>query len=108
MSTIEDLVAAGAILPIEVEMSAGDQPMRLLYGTPGFISWLGEIVSGTGPKRRLGDATPAEQIDDLELERDAILGGEQHDRTAGRRPRVAVQFHGVVSFGYGSTTRASG
>src|ERR1700691_2442719 len=65
MSTIEDLVAAGAILPIEVEMSAGDQPMRLLFGTPGFTSWLGEIVSGTGPKGRLGDATPAEQIDDL-------------------------------------------
>ena len=65
MSTIEELVAAGEILPIEVEMSAGDQPMRLLYGTPGFICWLDEIVNSAAPKSRLGEATPAEQIDDL-------------------------------------------
>jgi hypothetical protein len=65
MSTIEEFVAVSAILPIEVAMSAGDQPMRLLYGTPGFIAWLDEIVNGAEPKSRLGEATPTEQIDDL-------------------------------------------
>jgi hypothetical protein len=65
MSTIEELVEANAISRIEVEMGARDQPMRLLYGTPGFISWLDELVKGAQPKDRLGEATPAEQVDDL-------------------------------------------
>ena len=65
MSTIEELVEANAISRIEVELGLQDQPMRLLYGTPGFTGWLDEILGGAEPKHRLGDTTPAEQIDEL-------------------------------------------
>jgi hypothetical protein len=65
MLTIEALVEAGAFSRIEVEMGRRDQPMRLLYGTPGFIAWLGEIKNGAEPENRLVDTTPAEQIDQL-------------------------------------------
>jgi hypothetical protein len=65
MPTIEELVEANAISRIEVEMELRDQPMRLLYGTPGFVTWLNEILGGAEPKSRLGEATPAEQIDQL-------------------------------------------
>jgi len=65
MPTIEELVEANAISRIEVAMELRDQPMRLLYGTPGFVTWLNEILGGAEPKSRLGEATPAEQIDQL-------------------------------------------
>jgi hypothetical protein len=65
MSTIRELVDSGAISRIDVEMGRREQPMRLLYGTPGFIAWLKEILNGAVPKNRLGDTTPAEQIDEL-------------------------------------------
>jgi hypothetical protein len=65
MSTIEHLVNSGAISRIEAEMDKRQQPMRLLYGTPGFIGWLNEILEGAQPPNRLGDATPAEQIDQI-------------------------------------------
>jgi hypothetical protein len=65
MSTIEHLVEASALSRIEIEMGGRDQPMRLLYGTPGFIAWLDELLKGAEPKKRLGEATPAEQVDQL-------------------------------------------
>jgi hypothetical protein len=65
MTTIEDLVATGAISRIEVDMAAREQPYRLLYGTPSFIAWLGELVNGAEPALRVGEATAAEQIDQL-------------------------------------------
>jgi hypothetical protein len=43
MSTIEELVNSGAISRIKAEMDKRDQPMRLLYGTPGFIEWLNKF-----------------------------------------------------------------
>lgn len=65
MSPLELLVEANVITRIDVEMGLQEQPMRLLYGTPGFIDWLKEILSGAQPKSRLGEATPSEQIDQL-------------------------------------------
>jgi hypothetical protein len=65
MTTIADLVADGAIMKIEVELSPRDQPLRLLYGTPQFVEWLQQILDGAEPPRLLGTTTPAQQIDDL-------------------------------------------
>ncbi|HUN95887.1 MAG TPA: hypothetical protein VMU69_06565 [Bradyrhizobium sp.] len=65
MPTIADLVDSGAILKIEVELAPRDQPLRLLYGTPQFVEWLGEVLSGARPPRLFGNTSPAEQIDDL-------------------------------------------
>lgn len=65
MTTIEELVEAKAISRIQVEMHPRDQEMRLLYGTPDFVDWLGGLAKGAEPRRRLGEATAAEQVDDL-------------------------------------------
>ncbi|MFC0239162.1 hypothetical protein [Rhodopseudomonas telluris] len=65
MSTIQHLVDSGALIRIEVDLAAGEQPARLLYGTPGFIEWLGTLLAGAEPPQRLGDATVAEQVDAL-------------------------------------------
>lgn len=65
MTTIEELVEAKAISRIQLEMHPRDQDMRLLYGTPDFIDWLGGLAKGEKPKQGLGEATAAEQIDDL-------------------------------------------
>jgi hypothetical protein len=65
MLTIEQLVSTGAISRIEAEMDCRQQPMRLLYGTPGFIGWLNKILKGAEPSIRLGEATPAEQVDQI-------------------------------------------
>src|ERR1700743_1077858 len=65
MTTIEELVEANAISRIQVEMHPRDQELRLLYGTPDFIAWLGELAKGAEPERRLGEATAAEQADQL-------------------------------------------
>jgi hypothetical protein len=65
MSTIEGLVERGAISRIDVALDVGEQPLRLLYGTPGFIEWLKQILDGIEPKAKLGDTTPAEQLDQL-------------------------------------------
>jgi hypothetical protein len=65
MSTIEELVESNALSRIEVEMGLEDQPLRLLYGTPGFVDWLNQILAGAEPENRLGEATPAEQVDQL-------------------------------------------
>ena len=53
MTTIEDLVAAGAISRIEVELDGREQAQRLLYGTPGFIEWLGKLINGEESKATL-------------------------------------------------------
>ena len=65
MPTIADLVNSGAIVRIEVDLAPRDQPLRLLYGTPSFVAWLQEVLDGAEPPLRLGDASIAEQIDDL-------------------------------------------
>lgn len=65
MITIDSLVNRGAITKIEVDLDSCDQPTRLLYGTSEFIQWLNEILQGAEPPNRLGEATPAEQLDDL-------------------------------------------
>lgn len=65
MQTIANLIESGAICRVEVELDSCDQPMRLLYATPDFTEWLDEVLAGAEPPHRLGQATPAEQIDDL-------------------------------------------
>ncbi|HEU4660657.1 MAG TPA: hypothetical protein VFS63_08345 [Pseudolabrys sp.] len=65
MPSIATLVESGAILKIEVELGPREQPMRLLYGTPQFIQWLEGLLEGAEPEVRLGEATAAEQVDDL-------------------------------------------
>jgi hypothetical protein len=65
MTTIEELVEAKVISRIQLEMHPRDQEMRLLYGTPDFIDWLGGLAKGAEPKQSLGEATAAEQVDDL-------------------------------------------
>jgi hypothetical protein len=74
MPTIADLLSCGAIVKIEVDLAARDQPLRLLYGTPQFIAWLRDVLDGLEPPCRLGDASIAEQIDDLFY---SFLSGEQ-------------------------------
>jgi hypothetical protein len=73
MPTITDLVDSGAIIKIDVELAPRDQPLRLLYGTPQFIEWLQELLRGDEPSQRLGQTSPAEQIDDLFH---SVLSGE--------------------------------
>jgi hypothetical protein len=65
MLMIEDLLRQGAIRRIEINLGAGEQPVRLLYGTPGFIEWLEALLQGAEPRQRLGESTAAEQIDAL-------------------------------------------
>jgi hypothetical protein len=65
MPTIADLVESGAIIKIDVDLAPGDQPLRLLYGTPQFVAWLREVLEGAQPSRPLGQAFAAEQLDDL-------------------------------------------
>jgi hypothetical protein len=65
MTTIASLVESGAICRIDVELDASEQPVRLLYATPDFMDWLDAVLAGAQPPTRLGQATPAEQIDDL-------------------------------------------
>jgi hypothetical protein len=65
MPTIDELMDAKTISRIEVGLDAHEQSLRLLYGTAGFTAWLEKILGGAEPPRRLGDATPAEQIDQL-------------------------------------------
>jgi hypothetical protein len=65
MPTITDLVDSGAIVKIDVELAPRDQPLRLLYGTPQFIEWLQGLLRGDEPSQRLGQTSPAEQVDDL-------------------------------------------
>jgi hypothetical protein len=65
MTTIQDLVSSGAVSRIEVEATGREQSHRLLYGTPGFIAWLRDLANGAEPARRVGQATAAEQIDQL-------------------------------------------
>lgn len=65
MQTVSDLLRIHAIVKLEVPLGPREQPKRLLYGTPDFVAWLTRILDGDEPLNRLGDATPAEQIDHL-------------------------------------------
>lgn len=65
MPAISDLLESRAIVRIEVELAAHEQPLRLLYGTPQFIDWLQGLLEGAAPPRPLSHMSAAEQIDDL-------------------------------------------
>jgi hypothetical protein len=65
MSTIEALVRIGAFSKIEVELGVGEQAMRLFFGTRSFTEWLTTLVQGAEPKNRVGEASAAEQVDQL-------------------------------------------
>jgi hypothetical protein len=65
MSTIDGLIRSGAFARIEIELAVGEQPVRLIFGTPDFIDWLRTLLEGAEPEHRLGDTTPAEQVDQL-------------------------------------------
>jgi len=65
MSTIDGLIKNGAFSRIEIELAVGEQPVRLIFGTTGFIEWLNTLLQGAEPEHRLGDTTPAEQVDQL-------------------------------------------
>jgi len=61
MTSIVDLVERGAIVPIEVEFGLREQPMRLLYGTPNFVTWLSMRMKNAKLELSplLADMTPA-------------------------------------------------
>jgi hypothetical protein len=61
--TLATLIQAGEISSIEVELDAREQPTRLLYGTPGFVSWLKERLRSNEASPLLADLNPREQLD---------------------------------------------
>jgi hypothetical protein len=65
MPAISDLVDRGALVKIEVELAPHEQPLRLLYGTPDFVTWLQHVLDGATPPHPLAHMPAAEQIDDL-------------------------------------------
>src|ERR1700743_2848907 len=65
MPTIQDMGNSGTLVKSEAGLAPHCQPSRLLYGTPGFVEWLAGVMDGNEPSLRLGQATAAEQIDDL-------------------------------------------
>jgi hypothetical protein len=66
IATVAHLVETGAIIKIDVDLGPQEQPMRLLYGTPDFIRWLERLLlPGADTAVRLGEATIAEQVDNL-------------------------------------------
>ncbi len=65
MNTLEDLVATGAIVRIEIELDGGALPKRLLFGTPAFVGWLEEHLDAMKNSPLGGDLSPVEQLDHL-------------------------------------------
>ncbi len=63
--SLADLAERELIVPIDVPLSAQEQPLRLLYGIPDFIRWLDDRIRLAEPSPLLADMTPAEQLDDL-------------------------------------------
>ena len=106
----------------EIAVEAGIEPVHHLVdpcalaqvlGIGGRVDLVGEILED---RRALGQAEVAvlehrhqparidrrvrrlhvlagHQVDDLVLERDAVVGGEQHDRTADRGDGVVIELH---------------
>lgn len=53
----------------------------------------GDLSVGVDSAIRLAQVFALEQIDEFEIERDAAFRGKQHDRAAGGRDRVVIEFH---------------
>ena len=64
-TSISDLVDRGAIVPIDIELGIDEQPLRLLYGTPNFITWLEERLAAEESSTISDDLSPAEQLDQI-------------------------------------------
>jgi hypothetical protein len=86
MNALAKLVEAGEIIPIDVELAPREQNLRLLYGSPGFITWLGERLDLKEASPLLADLTPKEQLDLLFYE---FLSG---------KPMVYAKHYRVIKF----------
>ncbi len=64
MSTIEELVAAGALTRIEVELDPGRQPFRRIFGLESFVKFLESELPTLEPVVDRMQTMP-EQLDDL-------------------------------------------
>lgn len=65
MPTIATLQDSGAIARIDVELGPREQPRRLLYGVPGFINWLDDLVRGDDRSPLGLEVSPSQQLDSL-------------------------------------------
>ncbi|KAB1079388.1 hypothetical protein [Methylobacterium soli] len=65
MATVAKLREGGQIVSIEVELDRRDQPQRMLFGTPGFLEWLTELLGSPDPSPLGLELSPAEQLDAL-------------------------------------------
>ena len=65
MNTFGNFVATGAIVRIEVDLEGRELPKRLLFGTPGFVQWLGERIERNEGSPLGANLTPVEQLDYL-------------------------------------------
>ncbi|MBB3401761.1 hypothetical protein FHT84_001993 [Rhizobium sp. BK289] len=65
MTTFDSLVASEAIVKVEIQLSGGQLPKRLLFATPGFAEWLSERVARNEPSSLGAVLTPIEQLDFL-------------------------------------------
>lgn len=65
MDAFDKLIAEGSLIKIKVELEREDLPVRLLYGTPGFIQWLRERLEQNEPSTLGADMMPVEQLDYL-------------------------------------------
>lgn len=65
MVTFDSLLAAGAIVKIEIVLNVGELPKRLLFATPSFVQWLEERIGKEEPSPVGADLTPVEQLDYL-------------------------------------------
>ncbi len=63
--SLSDLIEHNSLIPIEVPLSPHEQRVRLLYGTPDFVSWLDDRLRAEEPSPLAADVTPKEQLDAL-------------------------------------------
>nr|WP_082009776.1 hypothetical protein [Methylobacterium sp. ZNC0032] len=63
--SIADLIDRGAIVPIFIELEVDEQPMRLLYGTPDFVTWLTDRLRAAETSSISDDLSPAQQLDQI-------------------------------------------
>jgi hypothetical protein len=63
--SIADLIDHGAIIPILIELEADEQPMRLLYGTPNFVTWLADRLQAAETSPISDTLSPAQQLDQI-------------------------------------------
>jgi hypothetical protein len=63
--TISELVERAWIVPIEIELGRGEQPLRRMFCTPQFIAWLADRAEAREPSPLRADLTPSEQLDFL-------------------------------------------